>query len=82
MQLPNNLGLIHLDWFKPFKHVEYSIGIMYLVIANLPQAECYKLENVIIVGVLPGPNEPKKHMNSYLLPLIDELLELWNGFNI
>lgn len=31
LQLPNNLGLIlNWDWFKPSKHVEYSIGIMYL----------------------------------------------------
>ena len=28
---------------------------------------------------MPGPSEPKKQMNSYLKPLVDELLELWDG---
>ena len=39
----------------------------------------YKEENVIIVGVIPGPHEPKKHINSYLGPLVSELLELYSG---
>ena len=80
LQVPNNLGLIlNIDWFNPFKHVEYSVGVLYLVVANLPRSERYKIDNVIIVGVLPGPKEPRKHMNSYLKPLVDELLELWTG---
>ena len=57
-----------------FKHIEYSAGV-----ANLPRSERYKIENVIIVSVLPGPKEPHKHMNSYLKSLVDELLELWRG---
>ena len=48
-------------------------------LANLPHSDHYKLESVIIVGVLPGPKEPKKNMNSYLSPLVEELLELWGG---
>lgn len=52
---------------------------MYLVIGNLPWHEHYKLENVLIVGVIPGPNEHKQHINAYLKPLVDELLDLWNG---
>ena len=62
LQVPNNLGLIlNIDWFNPYKHIEYSIGVLYLVVANLPRSERYKIENVIIVGVLPGPKEPLKH---------------------
>ena len=77
LQVPNNLGLIlNVDWFNPFKHVEYSVGVLYFVIANLPRSERYKIENVIIVVVLPGPKEAKKHMNSYLKPLVHELLLL------
>ena len=83
LQLPNNLGFIlNIDWFSPFKHIEYSIGVIYLVISNLPRSLRYKLENIIIVGILPGPNEPKKNMNSYLKPLVDELTELWSGYYI
>lgn len=80
LKVPNNLGLIlNMDWFNPFKHIEYSVGVIYLVIANIPRSERYKLENVIIVGTIPGPREPKKHVNFYLKPLVEELLELWNG---
>lgn len=80
LQVPNNLCLIlNLDWFNPFKHIEYSVGVIYLVIGNIPRTERYKLENVIIVGTIPGPKEPKKHVNFYLKPFVDELLDLWNG---
>jgi hypothetical protein len=53
--------ILNLDCFNPFKHIEYSVGVIYLVVANLPRSERYKLENVIIVGTIPGPREPKKH---------------------
>ena len=76
----NILGiLINVDWFQPFKHVSYSVGVIYAVIINLPQSIRYKSEKVIIIGIIPGPNEPKQHINSYLGPLVSELLELQNG---
>ena len=35
LQAPNNLGLIlNVDWFNPFEHIEYSVGVLYLVIAK------------------------------------------------
>ena len=77
---PNNLCLkLNLDWFNPFKHVQYSVGVLYLVVENLPRADRYKLENIIIVGCIPGPKEPKKNINTYLRPLVDELLGFWQG---
>lgn len=80
LKIANNLGLIlNLDWFNPFKHIKYSVGVIYLTIANLPRSERYKLENMIISGVIPGPKEPKKHVNFYLKPLVSELLQLWKG---
>ena len=36
-------------------------------------------ENVILVGVIPGPREPQFDINSFLKPLVDDLLLLWNG---
>ena len=39
----------------------------------------YKIENVIIIGIIPGPHEPKKHLNTYLGPLIAEFKELSTG---
>jgi len=71
--------LINIDFFQPFKHVLYSVGVIYAVIINLPRHIRYKIENVIIIGVIPGPHEPKKHLNSYLGPVVAELQELYTG---
>ncbi len=80
LEATNNLCLkLNLDWFNPFDHLTYSVGVLYLVIENLPRCERYKLENIIIVGTIPGPKEPKHSITSYLQPLIDELLDLWQG---
>ncbi len=70
------LFTLNVDWFQQTTH---STGVMYLAIQNLPRKERYLCENVIVVGVIPGPKEPKKTMNSFLQPLVDELLQLWEG---
>lgn len=68
---PNSLATaLNLDWFQPFTHVRYSVGALYLVILNLPREERYKIENIILVAIIPGPKEPKKTVNSFLAPLI------------
>ena len=46
---------------------------------NLPREERFKPENVIIVGIIPGPKEPKGDINSFLKPLVDELIDFWDG---
>ena len=53
--------------------MQYSVGGIYLVIQNLPRDERFKEENVILIGCIPGPNEPHLSIDSYLLPLIEEL---------
>ena len=76
----NNFALmLNIDWFQPFKHRQYSVGVIYLVLVNLPRKMRFKRENVILVGLIPGPNEPKKTVNHFLKPLVDELLTLWQG---
>ena len=37
---------------------------------NLPREERFKPENLIIAGIIPGPKEPKHHINSFLQPMI------------
>ena len=71
--------MISVDWFQPFKHLTYSVGVVFLTIMNLPRALRYHQENVILADILPGPREPHLTMNSYLEPLVDELLHFWNG---
>lgn len=78
-----NLGvLLNVDWFQPYKHSPYSVGVISVIILNLPPQERYKLENRIIIGILPGPKEPKLVMNSYLEEFVTELLDLMNGFHL
>ena len=50
---------LNLDWFQPFSHVNYSVGvgIIYMVILNLPREKRYKVENIILVSVIPGPKK-------------------------
>ena len=77
---PFTYGLmLNVDWFKPYKHLEYSVGAIYLTIMNLPRQVRFKQENVLLVGLIPGPKEPSLTINSYLRPLLDELLTFLDG---
>ena len=71
--------MMNLDWFQPTKRGCDSIGVIYIVIMNLPRQECLKPENVIIVGIIPGPKKPKIHKNPFLQPLVSDLVDLWDG---
>ncbi len=65
-----------VDWFQPFDHTQHSEGVIYLSVLNLPQHERFLKENVILVGVVPGPKEPELHMNTFLQPLVDDLIKV------
>ena len=83
MSAPYDFGfLLNVDWFQPFKRTSYSLGVMYLAILNLPRHERFLPHNVMVVGIIPGPEEPSLTINSFLQPLIDELKQLWNGIII
>lgn len=63
------LGLmIKVDWFLRYKYT--TVAVVYLTVMNLP---------VILVGILPGPSEPKHSINAYIEPLVEELEDLWHG---
>ena len=69
---------LNVDWFSPFENSAYSCGAIYMMINNLPRTERYKKENVICVGIMPGPREASTYdINNYLEPLINELEELY-----
>lgn len=77
---PGNLALmLNVDWFEPFKDSPYAVGVIYLAVMNLPREERFRRHNVILVGIVPGPKEPSLHVNTFLSPLVDELLILWDG---
>lgn len=53
---PHNFMVnLNVDWFQPFTHLTDSVEALYLTIQNLPRTERYKLDNVILVGIIPGP---------------------------
>lgn len=74
--------IFNIDWFQPYEHYKYSVGVIYLALLNLPRGVRYKRENIILVGIIPGPSEPSLHINTYLAPLVTELLDLWKGVSI
>lgn len=62
--------MMNIHWFQPYKHLTYSVGVIYLTIMNLPCSLRYKRENILLVGIIPGPHEPSHDINSYLDPLV------------
>ena len=71
--------MLNCDWFQPFQHTQFSVGVLYIAVQNLPRAIRFRQENILIVGIMPGPSEPTMNVNSYLDPLIEDLLALWSG---
>ena len=70
--------LLNVDWFQPFKNINYSVGVIYLALLNLPRKVRYKRENIVLIGLIPGPFEPL-HINTYLGPLVTDLKDLWES---
>jgi len=80
---PFTYGLmLNVDWFKPYKHLEYSVGAIYLTIMNLPRQGRFKQENILLVGLIPSPKEPHLSINSFLKPLVGELTEFLDGVQL
>lgn len=76
----NNFALmLNVDWFQPFDRSTYSVGVIYAVILNLPRDKRFKVKNILICGIIPGPHEPKGTINTFLQPLVKELEQLWKG---
>ena len=69
-----------MDGFNPFQLKQAgkkaSVVAMYMICLNLPPEERNKIENMFLIGIIPGPHEPKKEeINHLLSPLIDDLLD-------
>ena len=71
----HNLAVsLNVDWFQPYSRVTDSLRSYILEYIEFSSSR-YKQENIILVGIIPGPKEPKFNINSYLSPLVDELKE-------
>jgi hypothetical protein len=78
---PGVLALqLNVDWFQPHKNRSYSMGGVYMTVLNLPREVRYRMENVILIGVLPGPKSTSRvQLQGALKPLVAELNELFQG---
>ncbi|KAJ2936177.1 hypothetical protein H1R20_g917, partial [Candolleomyces eurysporus] len=73
---------LNMDGFNPWGNREagkkVSVGAIYMVCLNLPPSIRLELENMFLVGIVPGPHGPSNdEINFFLQPLVDDLLELW-----
>jgi hypothetical protein len=74
---------LSVDAFNPFMNKQAgkktSTTAVYMVLLNLPPSARYKVENMYLAGVIPGPREPSlTQINHLLRPLVNELLEFWD----
>ncbi|KAG2063400.1 hypothetical protein BDR04DRAFT_1131103 [Suillus decipiens] len=55
-----------------------SSGIISMACLNFPSDIRYKPENMYLAGIIPGLKQPSlKHLNHYIQPLIDDMVDLW-----
>lgn len=80
-QDPRNVRLgLASDGFNLFANMynSYSMWPVMLMPYNLPPWKCMKKLLLFMSLLIPEPNAPRKDIDVYLRPLIDELKELWN----
>ncbi|XP_044173181.1 uncharacterized protein LOC122957236 [Acropora millepora] len=74
--------LLYLDFFNPFQRAVYSCGAIYMSVLNIPKGKRFKARWSMLIGLIPGPSEPQGHVNTYLSPIIDDLITLYSGIQI
>ena len=79
--------MLSTDGAQLFQNKKSDCWIYIWIVLNLGPDERYKIRNIIIGGVIPGPKNPK-HLDSFLFPglahvsaLQKEGLYIWDGFN-
>lgn len=75
---------LNMDGFNPFgmrqAGKKASSGAIYMVCLNLPPSIHYKVENMYLAAIIPGPHEPSLHQINHLLQsLVDDLLVAWHN---
>jgi hypothetical protein len=66
------------DGLCPFKKRKHSCWPILIYNLNLPPEIRFHLDNLICLGVIPGP-KAVKDIETFLYPLIEELFELMHG---
>lgn len=66
------------DGFAPFKKRKQTAWILLVFNYNLPPDQRFQQDNILCVGIIPGPKKPWD-ADSFIYPLVQELLELAVG---
>ena len=78
---PRNVYLgLCTDGFSPFgmSGRQYSLWSVFLTPYNLPPEMCMGKELLFMSILIHGPKHPKRSVDVFLQPLIEELKELWS----
>ena len=69
------------DGMNPFgeQSSSHSTWPVTLCIYNLPPWLCMKRKFIMMPVLIQGPKQPGNDIDVYLRPLVEELLQLWNG---
>lgn len=67
-----------MDGFQVFKRAKHTAWPLILINMNLDPAIRYQWENMICVGLIPGPRKPK-NFNSFMWVYTEELKEAAHG---
>jgi hypothetical protein len=66
------------DGFAPFKKQKHTAWILLIFNYNLPPEQCFRKDNILCVGIIPGPKRPWD-ADSFIYLLVCKLLELVSG---
>ena len=79
----NYAFMLNFGFFQLMKHSkDNSVGVFYLALLNLPRAERFKWENIIVIGIVPSLDKEPKDLNQFLEPAVDELKALSKGIRL
>ncbi|KAL9675020.1 hypothetical protein QQ045_003219 [Rhodiola kirilowii] len=69
------------DGFSPWgmSSKQYSCWPVMITPYNFPPWMCMKPRHMWLTVLIPGPSNPKKRLDIYLRPLMDDLLRLWTN---
>ena len=69
------------DGINPFgeQSSNHSTWPVTLCLYNLPPWLCMKRKFIMMLVLIQGPKQPGNDIDVYLRPLVEELLQLWNG---
>lgn len=63
------------QFLRDFYLDKADLDMIVMACLNIPSKLRYKPENLYLVGIIPGPDEPAlERLNHYMRPLVSDLL--------